>query len=108
MLGVIRAGVMQKLSEYYSAFLAGSGASLMEEFNIPAEHSMVSKDDANERRWGGGRKGSACVVEVEGWGKLIGKVQYLSSNNNTAPLSCCIEFFISKRSHYAPPTLFSV
>lgn len=37
----VRSGVVKKLSEYYSAFLAGSGASLMEEFNIPAEHSMV-------------------------------------------------------------------
>eukprot|EP00731_Ephydatia_muelleri_P028561 Em0020g205a len=44
---IVVPGVMQKLSEYYSAFLAGSGASLMEEFNIPAEHSMVTDDFGN-------------------------------------------------------------
>ena len=65
-LGVIRAGVMQKLSEYYSAFLAGSGASLMEEFNIPAEHSMVSKDfDIMPMSRGGGGGGGGWIMHEE-------------------------------------------
>lgn len=44
---IVLPGVMQKLSDYYSSFMSGKGASLMEEFNIPAEHSMVTDDYGN-------------------------------------------------------------